>query len=191
VLAEDMPLIGDEVTLEQLLAHRSGISDYLDEDADHAITDYLMPVPVQELATIEQYQRHFIPPACRSDEAFPQCHNVPEGRSCLLHRSCDDNDPVEAGGMKEAVQRCPWAGHRHFAAELSHASGPADEGAQHGRVDERHVGEFDDELGGRCQGNERLAEVGHAEGVEVTDRAADGAGSYLLGLDVEHLSSHV
>jgi CubicO group peptidase (beta-lactamase class C family) len=55
VLCRDLPLIGDEVTLEHLLSHRSGIGDYLDEDADHAITDYLMPVPVHELATTEQY----------------------------------------------------------------------------------------------------------------------------------------
>jgi CubicO group peptidase (beta-lactamase class C family) len=55
VLGEDLPLIGDAVTVEHLLSHRSGIGDYLDEDADHEITDYLMPVPVHELATTEQY----------------------------------------------------------------------------------------------------------------------------------------
>jgi CubicO group peptidase (beta-lactamase class C family) len=55
VLGRDLPLIGDEVTIEHLLSHRSGIGDYLDEDADHAITDYLMPVPVHELATTEEY----------------------------------------------------------------------------------------------------------------------------------------
>ena len=55
VLGRDLPLIGDDVTVEHLLSHRSGIGDYLDEDADHEITDYLMPVPVHELATTEQY----------------------------------------------------------------------------------------------------------------------------------------
>jgi CubicO group peptidase (beta-lactamase class C family) len=55
VLGGDLPLIGDDVTIEQLLSHRSGIGDYLDEDADYEITDYLMPVPVHELATTEQY----------------------------------------------------------------------------------------------------------------------------------------
>ena len=55
VLGRDLPLIGDDVTLEHLLSHRSGIGDYLDEDADHEITDYVMPVPVHELATTEQY----------------------------------------------------------------------------------------------------------------------------------------
>ena len=55
VLGEDLPLIRDDVTIEHLLSHRSGIGDYLDEEADHDITDYLMPVPVHELATTEQY----------------------------------------------------------------------------------------------------------------------------------------
>src|SRR5712691_3713945 len=55
VLGGDLPLIGDDVTIEHLLSHRSGIGDYLDEDAPHEIIDYLMPVPVHELATTEQY----------------------------------------------------------------------------------------------------------------------------------------
>ncbi len=55
VLGQDLPLIGADVTIEHLLSHRSGIGDYVDEDADHDITDYLMPVPVHELATTEQY----------------------------------------------------------------------------------------------------------------------------------------
>jgi CubicO group peptidase (beta-lactamase class C family) len=55
VLGQDLPLIDDEVTIEHLLSHRSGIGDYLDEDADHDIAAYLMPVPVHELATTEQY----------------------------------------------------------------------------------------------------------------------------------------
>ena len=55
VLGEDLPLIDDDVTIEHLLSHRSGIGDYLDEDAALDLTDYLMPVPVHELATTEQY----------------------------------------------------------------------------------------------------------------------------------------
>ncbi|HEY9379229.1 MAG TPA: serine hydrolase domain-containing protein [Jiangellaceae bacterium] len=57
VLAEDLSLIGDDVTVEQLLAHRSGIGDYLDEETDQTVTDYVLPVPVHELATTEQYLR--------------------------------------------------------------------------------------------------------------------------------------
>lgn len=55
VLGPDLPLIGDGVTVEHLLAHRSGIGDYFDEDAGHGIDDYVMPVPVHELATTEDY----------------------------------------------------------------------------------------------------------------------------------------
>jgi CubicO group peptidase (beta-lactamase class C family) len=55
VLGTDLPLIGADVTVEQLLAHRSGIGDYLDEEAGQDITDYTLRVPAQELATTEQY----------------------------------------------------------------------------------------------------------------------------------------
>jgi CubicO group peptidase (beta-lactamase class C family) len=55
VLGDDLPLIADDVTIEHLLAHRSGIGDYLEENAGYEITDYVMPVPVHELATTEQF----------------------------------------------------------------------------------------------------------------------------------------
>jgi CubicO group peptidase (beta-lactamase class C family) len=55
VLGKDLPLIGDDITIEHLLAHRSGIGDYFDEEADYEITEYVMTVPVHELATTEQY----------------------------------------------------------------------------------------------------------------------------------------
>ncbi len=56
MLGTDLPLIDDGVTIEHLLAHRSGIGDYLDEDAgDFDLSDYLMPVPVHELARTEDY----------------------------------------------------------------------------------------------------------------------------------------
>jgi len=55
VLGDDLPLIGRDVTVEHLLAHRSGIGDYLDEDAGHEITEYLLTVPVHKLVTTEQY----------------------------------------------------------------------------------------------------------------------------------------
>jgi CubicO group peptidase (beta-lactamase class C family) len=57
VLGKDLPLIDDEVTVEQLLAHRSGIGDFLDEEAGLVVTDYVLAVPVHELATTEQYLR--------------------------------------------------------------------------------------------------------------------------------------
>ena len=75
LLGADLPLIGDNVTVEQLLAHRSGIGDYLDEASDLDIDDYL-PVPVYALATTEQYlsvlDGH--PPKFAPDERFSYCN---------------------------------------------------------------------------------------------------------------------
>jgi CubicO group peptidase (beta-lactamase class C family) len=53
VLGDDLPLIDDMVTVEHLLGHRSGIGDYLDDDAD--ITAYALAAPTQNLADTEQY----------------------------------------------------------------------------------------------------------------------------------------
>ncbi|MDX6481277.1 MAG: hypothetical protein QOG85_1787 [Gaiellaceae bacterium] len=55
VLGSDLPLVDDRVSIEHLLAHRSGIGDYLDEELDLDFSDYLMPVPVHKLATTEAY----------------------------------------------------------------------------------------------------------------------------------------
>jgi CubicO group peptidase (beta-lactamase class C family) len=55
VLGEDLPLIDDDVTVEHLLAHRSGIGDYFDEDAVESMTDYVLPVPVHQLAETSDY----------------------------------------------------------------------------------------------------------------------------------------
>lgn len=55
VLGGDLPLIADAVTVEQLLAHRSGIGDYLDESRLGDINDHVLPVPAHELWSTEQY----------------------------------------------------------------------------------------------------------------------------------------
>lgn len=55
VLGDDLPLIDDAVTVEHLLAHRSGIGDYFDEDVITDISEYVLPVPVQCLLDVEQY----------------------------------------------------------------------------------------------------------------------------------------
>jgi CubicO group peptidase (beta-lactamase class C family) len=55
LLGADLPLIPDDVTVEHLMSHRSGIGDYLDEDAGYNVTDYVLTKPVHQLATTEQY----------------------------------------------------------------------------------------------------------------------------------------
>ena len=55
VLGDDLPLIDGAVTVEHLLAHRSGIGDYLDEDTMTDVKAYLMPVPVHTLVSTEDY----------------------------------------------------------------------------------------------------------------------------------------
>jgi CubicO group peptidase (beta-lactamase class C family) len=57
VLGDDLPLIDGGVTVEHLLTHRSGIDDYLDEEAVESPSDYVMPVPVHLLAGTEEYVR--------------------------------------------------------------------------------------------------------------------------------------
>lgn len=54
-LGSDLPFIGDDVTIEQLLSHRSGIGDYLDESLFADIKDFELPVPAQRLWSTEQY----------------------------------------------------------------------------------------------------------------------------------------
>jgi CubicO group peptidase (beta-lactamase class C family) len=55
VLGDDLPLIDDAVTVEHLLAHRSGIGDYYDEDIVREPLAYVSPVPVHELGSTEDY----------------------------------------------------------------------------------------------------------------------------------------
>ena len=77
VLGGDLPLIGDSVTVEQLLAHRSGIGDYLDEeDVEYEVNDYVMPVPVHELAATEDYLAVLdgFPTKFAPDERFGYCN---------------------------------------------------------------------------------------------------------------------
>jgi CubicO group peptidase (beta-lactamase class C family) len=77
VLGADLPLIGDDVTIEHLLAHRSGIGDYLDEEAGCDVTDYLLTVPPQDLATTEGYLAVLggYPAKFRPGERFSYCNS--------------------------------------------------------------------------------------------------------------------
>jgi CubicO group peptidase (beta-lactamase class C family) len=76
LLDDDLPLVRDDVTVEHLLAHRSGIGDYLDEEVMQERTEYILTVPAHELATTEQYlavlDGH--PTAFTPDTRFAYCN---------------------------------------------------------------------------------------------------------------------
>jgi CubicO group peptidase (beta-lactamase class C family) len=76
LLGADLPLIRDDVTVEHLLAHRSGIGDYLDENVEMDINAYLMPVPVHELVVTEDYLAVLdgYPTKFAPDEQFAYCN---------------------------------------------------------------------------------------------------------------------
>jgi CubicO group peptidase (beta-lactamase class C family) len=57
VLGEDLPLIDDAITVEHLLAHRSGIGDYLDEEIERNPIDYVLPISAHQLGSTEEYLR--------------------------------------------------------------------------------------------------------------------------------------
>jgi CubicO group peptidase (beta-lactamase class C family) len=54
ILGIDLPLIANDVTIEHLLSHRSGIGDYLDED-EFDSEDYVLPVSAHRLVTTEDF----------------------------------------------------------------------------------------------------------------------------------------
>ncbi len=78
LLGDDLPLIPDDVTLEHLLAHRSGMGDYLDEDQHSDVTDYVMTLPVHQLLNTEDYlpalEGH--PPVFTAGERFLYCNSA-------------------------------------------------------------------------------------------------------------------
>jgi CubicO group peptidase (beta-lactamase class C family) len=55
VLEKSAELVDPAVTVRQLLAHTSGIGDYLDESAIDDIEDYVLDVPVHRLASPEDF----------------------------------------------------------------------------------------------------------------------------------------
>jgi CubicO group peptidase (beta-lactamase class C family) len=75
LLGDDLPSIADEVTVELLLAHRSGIGDYLDEQ-EWEVTDVVMPVSVHRLVEMEDFVGILdgFPMAFPPDERFAYCN---------------------------------------------------------------------------------------------------------------------
>jgi CubicO group peptidase (beta-lactamase class C family) len=77
VLGRDLPLIADDVTIGHLLAHRSGIGDYLDEEDEHQdVSDYAMVSPVHKLAATEAFLAEVDghPTKFKAGERFSYCN---------------------------------------------------------------------------------------------------------------------
>ena len=84
-----MPLIDDGVTIEHLLTHTSGIGDYLDEDGDWDVSDYVLTLPVHTLTTAEAFlpmlQGH--PQKSAPGERFAYCNGGYMVLAVLLERA--------------------------------------------------------------------------------------------------------
>ncbi|MGW6443318.1 serine hydrolase domain-containing protein [Lentzea sp. NPDC055074] len=75
LLGDDLPLIADDVTVEHLLTHTSGIGDYLDEEGDWEADDYVIGA-VHVLTTTEAYLPLLdgIPTKFKAGERFGYCN---------------------------------------------------------------------------------------------------------------------
>jgi CubicO group peptidase (beta-lactamase class C family) len=77
VLGTDLPLVADDVTIGHLLAHTSGIGDYIDEeDEDLDSDDYVLVSPVHELANTEAFLAEVdgYPAKFAAGERFSYCN---------------------------------------------------------------------------------------------------------------------
>ncbi|MCX6400364.1 MAG: serine hydrolase [Propionibacteriales bacterium] len=77
LLGDDLPLIADDVTVEHLLTHTSGIGDYLDEEGDWSANDYMLS-DVHLLTTTEAFLPLLdgIPTRFRAGERFAYCNGA-------------------------------------------------------------------------------------------------------------------
>lgn len=75
LLGDDLPLVADDVTIEHLLTHTSGIGDYLDEEGDWEANDYMVGA-VHLLTTTEAFLPLMagIPTKFKAGERFGYCN---------------------------------------------------------------------------------------------------------------------
>ena len=101
LLGDDLPEIADDVTVEHLLAHRSGIGDYFDENGLDDMTGYVVPVPVHQLATPEEYLKVLTghPTVSSAGESFAYNNGGYVVLALLVERA-------SGAGYHEQVRRC-------------------------------------------------------------------------------------
>jgi CubicO group peptidase (beta-lactamase class C family) len=112
VLGGDLPLVDDAVTVGHLLAHRSGIGDYLDEEELSTATEHVLPVPVHRLVTTEDYlavlEGH--PQKFRPGERFAYCNSGYVVLALIAERAAGTPFPdlarervCDPGGMRDTA----------------------------------------------------------------------------------------
>ena len=89
LLGDDLPLIDDRVTIRHLITHTSGIGDYLDENSDWEVSDYVMSLPVHTLTTAEAFLPMLAghPQAFAPGEQFAYCNGAYVVLAILLERA--------------------------------------------------------------------------------------------------------
>lgn len=112
LLGGDLPLIADDVTIEHLLAHRSGIGDYFDEEALDDITDYVMQLPVHLLDTTEAFVPALdgFPTVFPAGERFEYCNGgyvvlalLAERASGTPYHDLVQRTVIEPAGMRSTA----------------------------------------------------------------------------------------
>ena len=126
--------------------------------------------------------------AWRSDCVVERGGGLVEGGDRRLDGLGDRHDAVEAGGVEQAREGGPAAGHGHVAAGLAGPADAADQRPEARRVHERHRRQVDEQVALVGQLAERIAELPDGVGVELADGPADGVAVGLVDLDVEHAS---
>jgi hypothetical protein len=109
-LGRDLPLVDDRVTVEHLLAHRSGIGDHPDEEAGGSATDHVLPVPVHLLADTEDYlavlDGH--PQVSVPGERFAYDNGGFVVLALVAERRGTGRATAWASGCTPAPERSPW-----------------------------------------------------------------------------------
>jgi len=112
LLGDDLPLIDDRVTVEQLLTHTSGIGDYYDEDVHTAFEGYVLTVPAHELVTTEDYVGALdgFPQLFAPGERFKYCNSgyvvlalLAERRAGAPFHELVDEHVLEPAGMRDTA----------------------------------------------------------------------------------------
>jgi hypothetical protein len=83
------------------------------------------------------------------------------------------HDAVKTGRAEETNKGGAAAGHGHLPAELPSVADTTYQGAQAGRIDERHTRQIYDQTSGRRHSGQRFTELADGERLQLPYRSAD------------------